>query len=379
MDLPDTQYFLLVVPICLILIGGVFISAYYLFKAPKYLFWMGLGCILPSVALGAQSLMTNAQLTLTAPWIGILYLGGAWSVAHGMTIKAKAKTNSIASFTIVVLGVLSLFYFAYVDEQLWLRMMTINIVIICLEALAIPSVYFLFRQSSGLVKLLCFSYFLLFTYATLRTLAILFFLQNVDRIALSTSKWWMLMLAINVVISLWFAIVVVATTVKEFFIVLNEERMMDPLTKLYNRSGFFEKSSALFDDSTKGEVYVVMCDIDFFKRINDTWGHATGDQILCTIADIFKDNVRQDDIVARFGGEEFIILFRSLDELSSFYLVDRLRSQIENQIFVDNIRVTASFGVACIEDKDRLIKALELADKRLYNAKNNGRNQVNVS
>lgn len=375
-NLPDTQYFLLVVPFCLILIGGVFIAAHLVFKAPKYLLWMGIGCILPYLALGLQSLMTNEQLTATAPWIGILYLGGAWSVAHGMTVKANSQPKPILSAAVVALGLMFLFYFAYVDEQLWFRMITINLIILCLEALALPAVYGLYKKSSGLLKLLSFSYFLLFSYALLRTLAVVFFLQNVDRIMLSASSWWMLMLAINIVLSLWFTIIVSASTIKEFFTVLNEERIRDPLTGLYNRIGFFEKSKALFIDPCAGHIYVVMCDIDFFKSINDTWGHTAGDQILCRVAALLRESIRQKDIVARFGGEEFIILFQSTDEASSYYLVERLRSKIEKQLFMNNIKVTASFGVACMANEEDLMNALEMADKRLYSAKNNGRNQI---
>lgn len=376
MNLPDTQYFLLVVPFCLILVGGVFISAHWFFKAPKYLFWMGFACILPSIALGLQSLMSNAQLSLTAPWLGILYLGGAWAVSHGMIIKAKSRPKPLYSACVMVLAILALFYFAFVDEQLWVRMIIINIAILCLEAIAIPPVIGLLKQSSNLVKLLCISYLLLFSYASLRTIAIVLFLQNVDRITLSTSPWWMLMLAVNVILSIWFAIIVSATTIKELFTVLNDERIRDPLTKLYNRNGFFEKSKALFHDSARGKFYVVMCDIDFFKKINDTWGHAAGDSILIAVADVLKANIRQNDIIARFGGEEFIILLRSTDESTSYHLVERLRSKIESKIFDEGIRVTASFGIAHIHDEERLIHALELADQFLYDAKNKGRNQV---
>lgn len=337
---------------------------------------MGLGCILPYTALGLQSLMTNAQLAATAPWIGTLYLGGAWAVAHGMTIKANAQPKHIQSAAVAVLGLISLFYFAYADEQLWIRIIIINLVIICLEALALPAVYVLYRNSSGLLKLLSFSYFLLFSYAFLRTLAVIFFLQNVNSIMLSTSPWWMLMLAVNIILSVWFAIIISASTIKEFFTVLNDERIRDPLTGLYNRSGFFEKSKALFAEPDAGHIYVVMCDIDFFKKINDTWGHAAGDQILCRVAALLRDNIRQKDILARFGGEEFIILFQSIDEASSYHLVERLRSKIENQLFINNIKVTASFGVACIASEEHLMNALEMADQRLYSAKNSGRNQI---
>ena len=147
MNLPDTQYFLLVYPICLILIGAVFIAAHLWFKAPKYLFWMGLGCIFPSIGLAAQTLMTNAQLRLTAPWFALFYLGGAWAVVHGMLLKANSKSNIFVATTLIVVGMALLLYFTHVDEQLWPRIITINIMILCLEVLALPKVYDLFKKT----------------------------------------------------------------------------------------------------------------------------------------------------------------------------------------------------------------------------------------
>ncbi|MCG2608414.1 diguanylate cyclase [Acinetobacter sp. SM34] len=376
MNLPDTQYFLLVYPICLMLIGAVFVVAHLCFKAPQYLLWMGLSCILPSVALGAQTLMTNVQLKLTAPWFALFYLGGAWAVAHGMLLKANSRLNIFVASLFVIAAMASLLYFKYIDEQLWLRIVIINIVILCLEALALPKVYALLKRTEVLEKLLCFSYFLLVAYAVIRTLIVIVYLQNVQMVTLATTKWWMMMIAVNILLSLWFAIVVSAVAVKERFSIINEERLKDPLTQLYNRNGFLEKTEDLFKKMQHGEVYLVMCDVDHFKIINDTWGHTVGDKILCTIADICRSNIREGDVIGRYGGEEFIILLQSSDEKSSLALVERLRKKIEDQLFINNIKATVSFGAARIDTESQFISALEIADKRLYKAKNAGRNRV---
>jgi diguanylate cyclase (GGDEF)-like protein len=376
MHLPDTQYFLLVYPICLILIGAAFVAAHLWFKAPKYLLWMGLGCILPSAALCVQTLMTNAQLRRVAPWFALFYLGGACAVAHGMFLKANSKINIFLTSFIITTGMVLLLYFTHIDDNLWIRIIIINIAILCLESLAIPTVYLLLKKTYSLEKLLCFSYFSLFIYGFIRTLIVIIYLQNVQNVDLAVTTWWMMMIAINLVISLLFIILISAVAIKEKFNIINEERLRDSLTNLYNRSGFLEKTEEFFNKLQLDEVYLVMCDIDNFKNINDTWGHVAGDSILCTIADICNSNIRKTDIIGRFGGEEFILLLQSLDNESSFTLVDRLRKKIEDQIFINNIRITASFGIAKITEISQLDSALELADKRLYNAKNSGRNQV---
>ena len=79
MNFADTHYFILIVPICLILMGSLLLICHYFFKAPTYLFWLGLGYIVPSFALAAQSFMSNQQLTFSAPVVGGLYLFGAWA------------------------------------------------------------------------------------------------------------------------------------------------------------------------------------------------------------------------------------------------------------------------------------------------------------
>lgn len=377
MYLPSFQYFLLIVPTCLILIGCTFIVGYLMFHAPKYLFWCGIGYILPSSALGIQSLMTNEQMTLTAPWIGILYLCGTWALTHGIRLKVKAKSNFLASLLLVLCGICLLGYLSYIDQKFWLRMLTINFVITCLLAMVVPGVYSYFKQVSLLGKIFCFSYFFLTIYNAIRFLVILFYLQDIDATNLSFSNWWMLMLAINIILSIWFAIIIVATAVKEQFTLLNNERYQDPLTKLYNRRGFFEKTGALIKKYHINHLYIVMCDIDHFKKINDTWGHAIGDRILCEIGQILKDSVRDEDLIARFGGEEFVIMVKCSNYASTIKLINRIRDRIEKQPFTENcIDLTVSFGIAEIQSHTELTEALELADQRLYAAKNNGRNQV---
>lgn len=376
MNILETQYLLLVYPICMVLIGAVFVAAHLFFKAPKYLFWIGLGCVLSSFGLGAQSLMTNEQLRQTAPWFSLFYLGGVWAVVHGILLKAHSKSNIFIASVLIVVGMALLLYFTHVNEQLWSRIIIINIVILCLEALALPKVYVLFKRTYALEKLLCFSYFLIFAYGVIRALIVIIHLQHVLYVNPVTTPWWVIMVSLNLLLGLWFAIIVSAVAVKEKFDIINQERLRDPLTKLYNRNGFLEKTKDVFNELQGGEVYLVMCDIDKFKNINDTWGHAVGDEILSLMADILSSNIRQGDVVGRFGGEEFIILLQSPNEESSFTLVERLRKKIEDQLFIKNIRVTASFGAARIMTDSQLSIALELADQRLYHAKNNGRNRV---
>ncbi|MFZ5559938.1 MAG: GGDEF domain-containing protein [Pseudomonadota bacterium] len=163
-----------------------------------------------------------------------------------------------------------------------------------------------------------------------------------------------------------------------------EMSTVDGLTRLTNRRCFIERGHSelsrvqRFGDSS---VCCVMVDLDHFKKINDTWGHHAGDQVLVAASAIMMDSARQYDEVGRYGGEEFALLLPGTTLDSAFIVAERIRERIATTpVRVDGktIPMTASFGVACypapgIENLNDLLKA---ADKALYEAKEAGRNRV---
>lgn len=160
----------------------------------------------------------------------------------------------------------------------------------------------------------------------------------------------------------------------------------DPLTQLRNRRSFFDMADEQIGlhKRYKDDLSVMMIDIDHFKSINDTHGHDTGDQVLMRVAEILQSMVREVDIVARLGGEEFAILMPDTKRLGSAVLAERTRKAVEDAtLTVDGktIRITASIGVASIkgEDVENMSDFLQIADKRLYLAKQNGRNRICVN
>ncbi len=156
----------------------------------------------------------------------------------------------------------------------------------------------------------------------------------------------------------------------------------DPLTRLYNRRYFFENTAAFITDLVNvGDTYsVAMIDIDFFKNVNDSYGHAAGDEVLKSISAIVAGSFRDKAIVCRFGGEEFCVLLGHAPDTDVVVLFDRVREAIErSSVVVDGttIKVTVSTGVC--SDPDDLQAMLKVADKRLYAAKDSGRNRVVAS
>ncbi len=155
----------------------------------------------------------------------------------------------------------------------------------------------------------------------------------------------------------------------------------DCLTGLYNRRKINELIQNEIERSQryrKGFSIIIM-DIDFFKRVNDRYGHLAGDQLLKMFSDIIRDTIRHTDTAGRWGGEEFVILCPETNMDGATALADKMRQHIFNYIFNDFGKQTASFGVACYIDNDTVDTIINRADIALYNAKNSGRNRVAVN
>ncbi|WP_413699553.1 diguanylate cyclase [Psychromonas sp. KJ10-10] len=153
----------------------------------------------------------------------------------------------------------------------------------------------------------------------------------------------------------------------------------DPLTNSLNRRALFDLMDKSFLDLSSLDDYcIIMVDIDYFKAVNDTYGHIIGDKVLCEVAKILQHCVRETDIVARFGGEEFCIVLPKTTKERSMFIAETMRQQIE-LLSVQDIKVTCSFGVSSIEFKAKdPAKLIEQADLALYQSKETGRNRVTI-
>lgn len=124
---------------------------------------------------------------------------------------------------------------------------------------------------------------------------------------------------------------------------------------------------------------LIMCDIDFFKKVNDTYGHDTGDYVLCEVASIIQESVRQQDVVGRWGGEEFLIMLPETKMEDATSVAEKLRKAIESKemAFHDySFKVTMTFGVSVFETDLGIEKSIKKADDALYEGKQSGRNKV---
>jgi diguanylate cyclase (GGDEF)-like protein len=166
----------------------------------------------------------------------------------------------------------------------------------------------------------------------------------------------------------------------EYIQKLRETSIRDPLTGLYNRRHFFEAAKELFTRARRGEetITLAMLDIDHFKKVNDTYGHAVGDEVLKHVAQGLSNRFRGHDVVARLGGEEFCVIATGMEGQQAMAVFNDLRNSIERskaKCGKATVGVTISIGI-CDEPKESVDAMLAAADAALYKAKRTGRNKV---
>jgi diguanylate cyclase (GGDEF)-like protein len=168
---------------------------------------------------------------------------------------------------------------------------------------------------------------------------------------------------------------------------LSEVSSRDTLTGLYNRWYVIEKIDCEINRALRhgSPMSVLMLDLDHFKRVNDTWGHSAGDQVLQTVGKLLRDSCRVYDIPGRYGGEEFCIVLPETRLGNTTIVAERIRTRLEAMPMAvgdANVTVTASIGIAGMDSADEAILSpaalIDRADRALYSAKHRGRNRIEL-
>lgn len=154
--------------------------------------------------------------------------------------------------------------------------------------------------------------------------------------------------------------------------------LKDKLTGAYNREYFDQNHQLLINNAKKmnHKIALALIDIDFFKKINDTFGHDVGDSVLIEIVELINTHCRSSDKLIRWGGEEFVLIIDLESESALYNVLEHLRKAIDKHNFNVVGKVTCSFGSSIYNDNEEVLKTIKRADNALYKAKNNGRNQV---
>lgn len=157
-----------------------------------------------------------------------------------------------------------------------------------------------------------------------------------------------------------------------------KEAQFDSLTGLYNRSKFIKRLKKLTEKCTlnHAKYSLVMFDVDFFKIINDTYGHLAGDQLLMYLGKIVGENLREDDFSGRYGGDEFIAVFPNTSKVEVTEIIQKIQFELNQIDHGFKTEITFSAGVVSNDEAEEIIDLFRLVDERLYVAKRQGRNQV---
>lgn len=151
--------------------------------------------------------------------------------------------------------------------------------------------------------------------------------------------------------------IAIRTTIRQ----LRNERDQDSLTQILNRRAFYELAHCRLEDKRLYPMAILAGDIDHFKRINDTWGHSRGDQVLQLVSATLQRNLRNHDLVARFGGEEFVLLLTRIDLAEAEQVAQRIRQELrsDHSVLPPNATLTMSFGIAPVKNARHLEHALK--------------------
>jgi diguanylate cyclase (GGDEF)-like protein len=156
---------------------------------------------------------------------------------------------------------------------------------------------------------------------------------------------------------------------------LSKDKYIDQLTQAYTKRYFNDMLEKSIEEERKGLVLVIM-DLDNFKSINDRFGHQVGDSVLKRFSALVKDNIREYDIFARWGGEEFVLLFKNINVNDVYKKAERLRKVIESYSFGEAGYISCSFGLADLQKEETADSLFFRADKALYKAKKEGKNTI---
>jgi diguanylate cyclase len=163
---------------------------------------------------------------------------------------------------------------------------------------------------------------------------------------------------------------------------VRKESLTDPLTGIANRKAFDDAAAQASTHTGNEQVTLLLCDIDHFKKFNDSWGHQTGDQVLRLVANCLAENVKGRDTAARYGGEEFAVLLRGTSLAAASKVAEQIRATVETKKLVKKSTgdilgtITISIGVAQFARGEGVEAVVRRADACLYGAKSHGRNLV---
>jgi diguanylate cyclase (GGDEF)-like protein len=379
-SLDTDRLYVLIAPLSILLLGCTLAVCWLVQRRQRYLLWIAGGYALVSLALAWQSIAPREQLHHWAVYTGAMYLFGTWCFARCMAGRYGVSAHPVLGLLIGAVVLAALYYYSRIQVDLWVRVHWLNTGLGLLQLLPAPAMLRRRPPQDWLERMLYWSYVVFAGYTAARPLLVLA-LGSTDLNDIARSTYWLVTLVSTLSFALLFTLMLLACTVRDVFTALRQERNHDSLTNLLNRRAFQEAAELRLADSHMAPVSVLIGDIDHFKRINDSWGHDCGDRVLQAVARTLQQHVRSDDLVSRFGGEEFVLLLMRTTPEEAERVAERIRAQLsaDGYVLAAGQRITISFGIAPVAANTALTDALTRADALLYSAKQAGRDRVHVA
>ncbi|MDF3813562.1 GGDEF domain-containing protein [Rhodopseudomonas sp. BAL398] len=307
---------------------------------------------------------------------GALYTCAVIATVEGVLIRSGRAFGLWIDVAIFAGFSLALWFFFYVDRSLLARIYVQNFgygLLLCAAALRLSRL----RRGRVVDRILFWTLFLFGLHFFPRTVFTVGVSPPAGELAFADSVFWQTLQLSLAVLGAALAMAILAAAVSDLMDDLRRERDLDHLTGLLNRRGFEAEIAAPMHRAPEG-VSLILCDVDHFKSINDTFGHAVGDVVLKEIGAILRRTARKGDLIGRLGGEEFAVFLPDASLSDAYECAERLRQTIANSQIpgLGNRSVTASFGVATIQEAGDWAALYKMADSRLYRAKASGRDQT---
>lgn len=376
----------LLAPLLLMLLGAGLAWLGYVWRSHKELRWMalGFGCITAGLLVQVAQLALWPRVQVLLPFVlsfSVCHLCGAAALAQALAVRLQVKLprKVAAGLAVAILAVQT--WFSVVQPSTEMRVYCFSVG--AMGMMALPLWHWRAMQTRNtLDHVLRGCYVACIAMNLLRAGLLMPAAHGVEPQALAQTWYWMAIHFTALITGPMLAIAMVMAVVWDVMGALKSEGYRDLLTQALNRRGFEDRLQQLRACQAAGPWSLLVCDLDHFKRINDNWGHAVGDQVLKAVVQHLQLHARAHDVLARYGGEEFVILLQGMDVQQAKLRAERIRHYLSQimQPMLGGAPVTLSIGVAAMHSlaAPDLASAFLAADAQLYQAKRTGRNRVAV-
>lgn len=391
----DGRLYLFTGPAVSIIVSIVFLLAWLQQRERRYVLFFAVSFFSYALAALSQMLRIPYDVGQNTMVSAIIYTFSILSFVEGILARFGKGGAGPALFVLSAAILALIYYYFYFDRNLVARIYIQNFGYGLMFLVAAAQIGVV--RSRPFVDQLVFWFFVIFglhffvrTVLTMSASSQIYQLDalrdsGADPELLATyfrqSPFWQVLNFSILVSSFLIAIILLAAVALDVIEDLKREGSIDTLTGLANRRGFDRRAAQLFADRSFHPLSVVYCDIDHFKLINDAYGHAAGDRVLQAFATLIAGETGPQDIAARFGGEEFVVLLTRSNKVGASRFAERVRADMEFARFTalpPHVGVTASFGVAERQPDEDLLAVLQRADGMVYAAKKAGRNRLMV-